>query len=58
MTEEKRKELRDIARLVKYRIRKAEEKQLSRDNHRPWSLGAKHEQSAGCHLRQAGENLF
>ena len=56
MTEEQRKELRDIARLVKYRIRKAEEKQLSRDNHRPATFGAKERQSAGCHLRQAGEN--
>ncbi len=28
MTEEKKKELRDIARLVKYRIRKNEEKEF------------------------------
>ena len=35
-----------------------EMRQISRDNHRPATFGAKERQSAGCHLRQAGENLF
>lgn len=35
-----------------------EMRKLSRDNHRPWSFGAKHEQSAGGQFRHVGENPF